>query len=91
MQRRHIKWLPILIAALILGYQYFSSERFVNPETGRASHVGMSTEQESALGFQSYRQVLSDSNVINSGPQYDMVRHGGGAVGARDRERWRRF
>src|ERR1700759_4733642 len=74
MERRHIKWVPILIAALVIGYQYFGSERFVNPETGRAAHVGMSTQQEAALGFQSYQQVLSESRVINNGPQYEMVR-----------------
>jgi predicted Zn-dependent protease len=74
MERRHFKWLPILIAAAILAYQYFGSEKFVNPETGRAAHVGMSTEQEAALGFQSYRQVLSESRVIDSGPEYEMVR-----------------
>jgi hypothetical protein len=40
----HIKWLPIALAALFSAYQYFTSEKFVNPETGRASHVGMSVE-----------------------------------------------
>lgn len=75
MNRTHIKWLPILLAGLILAYQYFSSEKFVNPETGRASHVGMSTEQEAALGFQSYRQVLAQSRTIDSGPEFEMVRN----------------
>src|SRR3954466_11617568 len=74
MQRRHIKWFPILAAGLFLLYQYFSSEKFVNPETGRASHVGLSTEQESALGLQSYRQVLAQGQTIDSGPQSEMVR-----------------
>src|SRR6188508_1221324 len=74
MQRRHIKWLPILAAGLIFAWQYFSSEKFVNPETGRTSKVGMTVEQEAALGFQSYRQVLAQSRTINSGPQYDLVR-----------------
>jgi predicted Zn-dependent protease len=74
MQRRHIKWLPIVAAALFFAYQYFSSEKFVNPETGRASHVGMSTQQESALGLQSYQQVLSQSQAISSGPELEMVK-----------------
>ncbi len=74
MNRRHIKWLPILVAAIFFAYQYFSSEKFVNPETGRASHVGLSTEQESALGLQSYRQVLSQAQTIDAGPESDMVR-----------------
>ena len=59
MNRSHIKWIPILIAGLIFAWQYFGSEKFVNPETGRKSHVGMSVEQESALGLQSYEQILS--------------------------------
>src|ERR1700716_1191969 len=74
MNRTHIKWVPILIAALVIAYQYFGSEKFVNPETGRAAHVGMSTQQEAALGLQSYQQVLSQSRTINSGPQFEMVK-----------------
>lgn len=74
MNRRHIKWLPILVAAIFFAYQYFSSEKFVNPETGRKSHVGLSTEQESALGLQSYREVLGQSQTINSGPDFERVR-----------------
>lgn len=74
MERRHIKWLPIVVAALFFGYQYFSSEKYVNPETGRASHVGLSTQQESALGLQSYQQVLSQSQSIESGPELEMVK-----------------
>ena len=73
MNRTHIKWLPIFAALLFVAYQYFTSEKFVNPETGRASHVGLSTQQESALGLQSYQQVLSQSQVVNSGPQLEMV------------------
>lgn len=74
MERRHIKWVPLLIAGLFFAYQYFSSERFVNPETGRASHVGMSTQQEAALGLQGYQQVLAESQTISSGPEFEMVK-----------------
>ena len=74
MERRHIKWLPIFGAALFLLYQYCSSEKFVNPETGRVSHVGLTTEQETALGLQSYRQVLAQSQTIGSGPQLESVK-----------------
>lgn len=74
MERRHIKWLPIAVAGLFLLYQYCSSEKFVNPETGRVSHVGMSTEQETALGLQSYQQVLSQSRTIDSGAELETVR-----------------
>lgn len=80
MQRRHIKWLPIVVAALFFAYQYFSSEKFVNPETGRASHVGMSTEQESALGLQTYQQVLAQSQTINSGAEFEEVKRVAGRL-----------
>lgn len=82
MERRHIKWLPIALAALYFGYQYFSSEKFVNPETGRASHVGMSTQQEAALGLQGYQQVLSESQAVDSGPDLDLVKRVAGRLAA---------
>ena len=82
MNRTHIKWLPILLAGLFFAYQYFTSEKFVNPETGRKSHVGMSIEQESALGFQSYQQVLSQSQTIDSGPELEMVKRVAGRLAA---------
>jgi predicted Zn-dependent protease len=74
MNRRHIKWLPIGAALLFIGYQYFTSEKFVNSETGRKSHVALSTAQESALGLQSYQQILTQSQTIDSGPEVDMIR-----------------
>jgi predicted Zn-dependent protease len=74
MERRHIKWIPLLLAGLFFAYQYFSSEKFVNPETGRASHVGMSTREEALLGLQGYQQVLAQSESIDSGPELEMVR-----------------
>jgi predicted Zn-dependent protease len=74
MNRTHIKWLPIAAAALFFGYQYFTSEKFVNPETGRKSHVAMSVQQEAALGFQTYQQVLSQSQTIDLGPELEMVK-----------------
>src|SRR6266567_4156820 len=63
MERRHIKWLPLLLAGLFFAYQYFSSEKFVNPEIGRKSHVAMSTREEALLGLQSYQQVLRSRRV----------------------------
>jgi metalloendopeptidase OMA1, mitochondrial len=74
MERRHIKWIPLVLAGLFLAYQYFSSEKFVNPETGRKSHVAMSTREEASLGLQSYQQVLSQSQSIDSGPELEMVK-----------------
>src|SRR5207245_4812867 len=81
MERRHIKWLPLLLAGLFFAYQYFSSEKFVNPETGRKSHVAMSTREEALLGLQSYQQVLAQSESIDSGPELEMIKRLAGATG----------
>ena len=74
MERRHIKWLPLVLAGLFFAYQYFSSEKFVNPETGRKSHVAMSTQEEASLGLQTYEQVLAQSETVDGGPELEMVR-----------------
>ena len=74
MERRHIKWFPLVAAALFLAYQYFSSEKFVNPETGRKSHVAMSVQQEAALGLQTYERVLQQAEAVASGPELEMVK-----------------
>ena len=74
MERRHIKWLPLLLAGLFFAYQYFSSEKFVNPETGRKSHVAMSNREEALLGLQSYQQVLAQSESIDSGQELEMIK-----------------
>ncbi len=74
MERRHIKWVPLVLAALFFAYQYFSSEKFVNPETGRKSHVGMSVEQEAALGLQTYQRVVANAETVGSGPELEMVK-----------------
>ena len=75
----HSKWLPIL-GALFFAYQYFTSEKFVNPETGRKSHVAMSAQQEAALGLQTYQQVLSQSETIDSGSELEMVKRVAGRL-----------
>ena len=46
----------------------------MNPETGRASHVGLSTQQESALGLQTYQQVVSQSQTVDSGADFETVK-----------------
>jgi metalloendopeptidase OMA1, mitochondrial len=73
MKRRHIAILPIALAAIVVLFQYCGSERFTNPETGRTSRVALSPEQESSLGLQSYQEVLSNSEVLSSGPEVDLA------------------
>lgn len=73
-RRRKILILPIVIALAVILFQYMTADRFVNPETGQAARVSLSPDQELALGLQSYQEVLSQSKVVRSGPQYDQVR-----------------
>src|SRR5580765_987154 len=71
-RRRFIIW-PLVIACFIALYQYFSSQKYVNPETGRAARVALSEGQEAALGLQGYQDVLSQSDVVRSGSEVDLV------------------
>ena len=64
--RRFVRFLPILFAAVAVGWVYLTSETFVNPETGHKAHVGLSEAQEQQLGLQ--------SSIVQSGPAYDLVR-----------------
>jgi predicted Zn-dependent protease len=66
---------PIIIAILFICFQYFSAETYINPETGKEVRVGINPEQEQALGLQSFSEVLSQSNVIQSGAAYNMVQN----------------
>lgn len=68
-----IRLVPVLIAVLVVFFQRCSSEKFVN-EAGRTVRLGLSTREESALGLQAYRQVLSESGTVSSGENYEMVK-----------------
>ena len=72
-RRRSLTIFPLIIAAIFAAYQYFNAEKVTNPETGRSMRVAMSTEQEQALGLQSYQEVLSQSEVVTSGPELEIV------------------
>jgi len=71
---RAIRLLPILFAAIVFGWVYLTSETFTNPETGKKVHVGLSDSQEQQLGLQSFQEVVHESNLVQSGPAYDLVR-----------------
>ncbi len=64
---------PILIAVLVVFYQRCSSPKIVN-EAGRTARLGLSADQELALGAQAYRDVLNKSRVITTGESHDMVK-----------------
>jgi metalloendopeptidase OMA1, mitochondrial len=72
-RRRSLTIIPLLIALVIAGFQYFGADKVTNPETGRSMRVALSTEQEESLGLQSYREVLAQSDVVTRGPERDLV------------------
>lgn len=72
-RRSSLTLLPLIIAAAFAAFQYFGAEKVTIPETGRVARVGLSSEQEEALGLQSYREVVAQSDVVRSGPEYDVV------------------
>jgi predicted Zn-dependent protease len=74
-----LRVVPILIAVVVVMFQRCSAERFTN-EAGRTVRLSMSREQESALGLEAYREVLSSNPVIRSGPQYELVRRCAGRL-----------
>jgi predicted Zn-dependent protease len=66
-------WLPVMLFVGYLGYYYLAHQEEV-PLTGRKQLVDLNREQETALGYQSYRQILSQSQVVPSGQAVDLVR-----------------
>ena len=73
MRRSGLKVLPLLAFGIYFLYYYFSNQETV-PLTGRTQLVDISREQEAALGYQSYRQVLRQSSVVKEGQAYEQVR-----------------
>ncbi|MBX7137214.1 MAG: M48 family metallopeptidase [Oligoflexia bacterium] len=71
--RRGFKLFPIILFALFALFYYFSHQEEV-PLTGRRQLVGIDPQTEMALGLQSYEQVLMQSQVVQAGPQVDLVR-----------------
>jgi predicted Zn-dependent protease len=74
MNRARLMLLPIVVAAAVMAYQFITADVFTNAETGERHRVAMSTEQEIALGLSAYEEVLSQSRVVQSGPELDLVR-----------------
>ena len=73
-RRRKLVLAPIIVAVILLAVNFYGAESFTNPETGQSMRVGLSVDQESALGLSSFREVLSQSRVVPSGPTVDMSR-----------------
>lgn len=76
MERKHIAIFPIVITLAIIAFKFLAAPKAVNPETGSSHRVGMTPQQEQALGLQAYQEVLhkESANVIDRGPDYERVK-----------------
>jgi predicted Zn-dependent protease len=72
--RTGLTLVPLIIAGVVILFQFLSAERYTNPETGKVQRVALSTQQEESLGLQAFQQVLSSADVIQSGPAVEAVR-----------------
>ena len=80
-RRLLIRVVPIAIAVIVVAYQFFSAEKFTN-DAGRTARVALSPAQEAELGFQSYAQVMSQSQPVESGAEYELVKRVAGRLAA---------
>src|SRR3954453_6476815 len=71
--RRGLKIWPILLFGVYLAYYWFSHQDTTS-YTGRKQLIDTSPQQEAALGLQSYQEILSQSQVVTSGPLPQQVR-----------------
>ena len=67
------KWVAVIGIIIYGAYFYFSNQETV-PLTGRTQVVDMSRAEEASLGLESYRQILSESQVVPSGQAVDQIR-----------------
>lgn len=72
-RRRGFKVWPLLAFGVFFLFYYFGNQQEV-PITGRKQLVAVSEEQMLPLGLNSYRDILSKSQVVETGPAVDMVR-----------------
>jgi predicted Zn-dependent protease len=72
---------PLVIFGIFFAWYYFSHQEEV-PLTGRKQLVDLSREQEAALGLESYRQILSQAQIVQSGQDLDTMREVGRRLAA---------
>ncbi len=63
----------IIIAFLIYGAYYYLSNRHESSFTGRKQLIATDAQQEEALGLEAYKQVLSQVQVVSSGPDVQRI------------------
>lgn len=68
-----LRAIPIVLAVIAMLYQFVVAPSFTNPETGRSARLGLSADQELALGAQSFAQVVQQAEVVTGGAEYEQV------------------
>lgn len=71
-RRGGFRWQIMLLFAIGAAVYYFANQETV-PYTGRKQLRTMDVDAEMQLGLDSYRQILSDNKVVQSGPVVDAV------------------
>lgn len=72
-RRGRFHWWVILLFLVYAGYYYLSNEQ-QSPMTGRTQLIATNAQQEAALGLEAYKQVLSQSQVVSSGPEVAQIK-----------------
>mgnify|MGYP001603634516 CR=1 FL=1 len=71
--RGRFHWWIIIVFLAYAGY-YYLSNRQESSLTGRTQLIATNAQQDAELGLQAYQQVLSQSQVVASGPEVEQVR-----------------
>jgi predicted Zn-dependent protease len=71
--RGRFHWWIILVFLLYAGW-YYVSNRQESAMTGRTQLIATDAQQDAALGLQAYKQVLSQSQVMNEGPEVERIK-----------------
>ena len=79
--RGRLRVWPLILFALFAVYYVLSHQETV-PVTGRTQLVDLSPQQEAALGLQSYKTILAQSELVTSGPELERVRRIGQRIAA---------
>jgi hypothetical protein len=66
--RGRFHWWIIVLFLVYAGYYYLSNQQ-ESSMTGRTQLIATDAHQEAALGIEAYKQVLSQSQVVTSGPE----------------------
>lgn len=70
----YARWIPLVLAALYVVFRLVTAPALVNAETGEKHRVAFTEAQESAVGLQSYREVLRSAHVVEHGESVDLVK-----------------